>query len=116
MNEQTTTNQKQKGTLVRKMRSIAIKLFMPTFIVVMFLLIYAIVKMGVAPEFEKSPFGFYAMYFIIRLFTFNKKRLDTYTPWYKSGWGWDILILLLSDILILLLFIIFFLIPMLLTI
>lgn len=102
-----TINQKQKGTLVRKMRSLAIKLFIPTFIIVIFLLSYAIIKIGIVPKFEKSPFGYYAMYFIIKLFTFSKKKLDIYTPWYKSVWGWDIFILLL--------FIIFFLIPMLLT-
>ena len=89
------TSQKQIGTLIRKTRSVAIKLFTPIFIISIFLTIYAIIKTGVVPHLEKSPFYLYSIYFIIRLFTFDKKKLDTYVPWYKNEWLWDVLILIL---------------------
>ncbi|OGY92918.1 MAG: hypothetical protein A3H70_03195 [Candidatus Komeilibacteria bacterium RIFCSPLOWO2_02_FULL_48_11] len=38
-------------------------------------------------------FGFLVIAFIFRLYTSDKKKLDTFKPWYRSEWGWYIVIL-----------------------
>lgn len=91
----TNQNTKQeKGTLVRKMRKIAIILYIISAVFGIAMIIIIAIKTGVIPtDLSQSSFGYLTIWFAVNFFTGNKEKLDKRVYWFKNKWGWFILII-----------------------
>jgi hypothetical protein len=82
----------EKVTLVRKMKKIAIILYIISAIFGISMIIIAAIKTGVIPtNLSQSPFGYLTIWFVVNFFTGNKEKSDKRTYWFKNKWGWFIL-------------------------
>ena len=97
-------NLNKKGSSIKKMRKIAIRLYIPLAIF-MFLLLILMVNGGAQLSTENlnnSPFFLLSAWFFVSLFTDNKSKLEQRAHWYKSKWGWLIVTMILTILLMLL--------------
>ncbi|MBU1130674.1 hypothetical protein KJ840_00890 [Patescibacteria group bacterium] len=102
-------DRKEKGSLVRKMRKIAIILWALLTILLLAIFLFGAIYVDIVMEnftlpftklsnvdLTKSPYLYLSAFFFIALITDKKDKLDSYSYWFKNQWGWLNFFLILS--------------------
>lgn len=82
----------QKISNVKRLKKVAIILYCLELLFVVVVTLAVVIKMGVAPDLQKSIFLPTTLFLIINLITDNKKKAGTKMPWYRNKWSWLIVL------------------------
>lgn len=84
----------KKGIRVKTMKTVAVFLYFLQLFIVIVMAVVSVAKFGIMPELDKSSFLYITLFFIINLLSDKRSDKKAIMPWYKSKWGWFVLLMI----------------------